>query len=371
MKEFNSNDYEEFIKIVVIGVGGAGNNAVSSMAKNDKIQGADFWICNTDAQTLARAPLYNKFILGGDSLKGLGAGGDPEQGRLAAEESSNEIEELVTGANIVFIVAGMGGGTGTGASPVIARIAKEKGALTIAIAIRPFLYEGNDRRLLAIDGIEKLAKEVDAINVVSNDKLMNLNSNELMNDTYARMNAVISDSVQTIVDIINKTGEINKDFNDINNLLKNKGFVLIGCSEATGANKATEAADKAISNPLTEISIKGATNALINIIHSPDTTNNEIGSIANYIAQKTHNQLNISLGVINDPTLENTIKVSVIAVGFDDKSYLDKEKNKTFEGNMIAEEVKVEEEVVNDTSNVDIEDPVPDFMRDLDDEGEE
>lgn len=256
MQEFNFDAYESYAKIVVIGVGGAGNNAVNQMIE-EKIANIDFWVVNTDAQALATSRAEHKYVLGKDYTKGLGAGGNPEIGKNAAESSLDDLKEIVAGANMVFIAAGMGGGTGTGAAPVIARIAKESGALTVAIVTRPFTFEGNNRKVKAVEGLNELKKEVDSIIIVSNDKLMMINGNKSIAEAFAESDRVLAQSVKTITDLILLPGLINLDFADVKATLMDKGVALIGFGMGSGERKAMEAATNAIASPLLEASIKG------------------------------------------------------------------------------------------------------------------
>ena len=318
MQEFNFDAFESYAKIVVIGVGGGGNNAVNQMIE-DKIQSIDFWVVNTDAQALATSQAQHKYVLGKDYTKGLGAGGNPEIGRNAAEASAEDIKEIVQGANMVFIAAGMGGGTGTGAAPVIARIAKEAGALTVAIVTRPFTFEGNARKVKAVEGLNALKEQVDSIIVVSNDKLMMMNGNKSIAEAFAESDRVLAQSVKTITDLILLPGLINLDFADVKATLEGKGLALIGFGSGSGANKAMDAATSAIASPLLEASIKGAHSAIINVTGGSGVTLDETQEAISYITEAAGANVNIIFGVQQNPELNDEMLISVIATDFDEE----------------------------------------------------
>lgn len=318
MEEYNFDAFEAYAKIVVIGVGGAGNNAVNKMI-DDKLNSIDFWVCNTDVQTLANSKAEHRFVLGKSEFKGLGAGGDPSVGQKSAEESIDDIKEVVEGADIVFIAAGMGGGTGTGASPVIARCAKDAGALTLAIVTRPFKFEGPEKRDYALDGINKLKENVDAYLVVSNDKLRLTSLNQSFINSFEDADKVLSDSVKTIVHIITSQGHINLDFKDVYNLLKDKGLFLVGNGEGHGEKKAFEAANSALTCPLVESTINGAKSVLMYLTISPDVTMADVDECQNYIQEATKTAAKkVVFGVCIDHELEDTIYVSLIATDIDE-----------------------------------------------------
>ncbi len=316
MEQFNFDAFESYAKIVVIGVGGAGNNAVNRMI-DERIQNIDFWVCNTDAQALGTSKAEHKLVLGPRFTRGLGAGGDPEVGRKAAEDSIDDIKEIVDGADMVFIAAGMGGGTGTGAAPVIARIAKEANALTLAIVTRPFTIEGEARKVKALEGIQELKENVDSMIIVSNDKLMMMKGGSVFLDGFEEADKVLAQSVKTITDIITIPGKINLDFNDIKNLLKDSGLALIGYGLGSGEKKAIDAATNAISSPLIEAAINGAKRAIINVTCGQDVTMFDIQDSVQYITEATGNNLNITLGVQQNSELKDTMLVSIIATDFD------------------------------------------------------
>lgn len=315
MEEFNFDAFESYAKIVVIGVGGAGNNAVNRMI-DEKIQNIDFWVCNTDAQALGTSKAEHKLVLGPRFTRGLGAGGNPEVGRKAAEDSLDDIKEIVSGADMVFIAAGMGGGTGTGAAPVIARAAKDANALTIAIVTRPFTMEGEARKVKAVEGIEDLKQNVDSMIIVSNDKLMMMKGGVNYGIGFEAADNVLAQTVKTITDLITIPGKINLDYNDVKNLLKDTGLALIGYGSGSGDKKAIEAATDAISSPLLEASINGARKAIINITCGQDVTMFDIQDAVQYITEATGSNLNITLGVQQNSEINDTMLVSIIATDF-------------------------------------------------------
>ncbi len=316
MEEFNFDAFESYAKIVVIGVGGAGNNAVNRMI-DDKICNIDFWVCNTDAQTLSNSKAGHKFVLGSEITRGLGAGGNPEIGEKAAEASIEDIKQIVDGADMVFIAAGMGGGTGTGAAPVIARVARESGALTLAIVTRPFTFEGPKRRENALEGISKLKDAVDAYIIVSNDKLMMDNGSRSLSDAFKDADKVLSQSVRTITDLITIPGIINLDFADIKNILTGKGLSLIGTGVGSGEKKAIEAATQAISSPLIETPMQGAKSMIINITVGKEATMYDIQDAIYYITEVSGKTTNIIFGVQQNDELKDEMIVSVVATEFD------------------------------------------------------
>ena len=316
MQEFNFDAFESYAKIVVIGVGGAGNNAVNQMIE-ESIKSIDFWVVNTDAQALATSKAEHRYVLGRDFTKGLGAGGNPEIGRQAAESSIEDLKEIVQGANMVFIAAGMGGGTGTGASPVIAKVAREAGALTIAIVTRPFGFEGNSRKAKAVEGLAALKEEVDSIIIVSNDKLMMMNGNKSIADAFHESDRVLAQSVKTITDLILLPGLINLDFADIKATLLDKGVALIGFGMGSGPNKAVDAATNAIASPLLEASIKGAHSAIINVTGGSGVTLDETQDAITYITEAAGADVNIIFGVQQNPELNDQMLISVFASDFD------------------------------------------------------
>ncbi len=360
MQEFNFDAYESYAKIVVIGVGGAGNNAVNQMIE-DRITNIDFWVVNTDAQALATSKAEHKYVLGKDYTKGLGAGGDPEIGKNAAESSIDDLREIVSGANMVFIAAGMGGGTGTGAAPVIAKVAKESGALTIAIVTRPFTFEGNNRKVKAVEGLTELKKEVDSIIIVSNDKLMMINGNKSIAEAFAESDRVLAQSVKTITDLILLPGLINLDFADVKSTLKDKGVALIGFGMGSGERKAMEAATNAIASPLLEVSIKGAHSAIINVTGGNGVTLDETQEAISYITEAAGANVNIIFGVQQNPELNDQMLISVIATDFDEEYVVPEQPTITPRVSKPVEETKpLEEETHQERGSI-----LPDFFNSI------
>ena len=351
----------EFVaNIKVIGVGGGGNNAVNRMI-DEAIEGVEFWVTNTDAQVLFVSKCTNRFPLGYNVTKGLGAGADPEIGRLAAEDSEEQIRNCLRGADMVFVAAGMGGGTGTGAAPVVAKIAKELGALTIGIVTRPFSFEGKTRNANAIEGLQKLRENVDSLIVISNDQLLQMSGDIPLKDSFKEADNVLAHSVKTITDLILRPSIINLDFADVRTVMKEKGTALIGMGVGEGDNKAVEAASMAVSSPLLEASIKGAKNAIVNISGGPSMTLVDANDAVDIVKEAAgDNDINVIFGVSYDEALGDKMLVTVIATEFvgndlhklDSKFYNEKtmeqpeaEKLQTFEfkSPKIAPEVKAEE----------------------------
>lgn len=364
MQEFNFDAFESYAKIVVIGVGGAGNNAVNQMIE-DRIQSIDFWVVNTDAQALATSQASHKYVLGADYTRGLGAGGNPEVGKNAAEASADDIREIVRGANMVFIAAGMGGGTGTGAAPVVARIAKEEGALTIAIVTRPFTFEGNNRKAKAVEGLNELKSQVDSIIVVSNDQLMLMNGNKSIAEAFAESDRVLAQSVKTITDLILLPGLINLDFADIKATLQGKGLALIGFGSGSGPNKAMDAATSAIASPLLEASIKGAHSAIINVTGGSGVTLDETQDAISYITEAAGANINICFGIQQNPELNDEMLISVIATDFDEEYVPQDPQPMVKRPTRVQPEVEVESKEENNSSSDDGS-ILPDFFSSLD-----
>ena len=315
MEEFNLDAFESYAKIVVIGCGGGGSNAVNQMVE-EHMRGVSFWVCNTDAQALATSKAEHRLVLGKEVTNGLGAGGDPEIGRQAAEASIDDLYEILQGANMVFIAAGMGGGTGTGAAPVIARVARELGALTVAIVTRPFSFEG-ERRKNAVEGINELKNNVDAIIIVSNDKLMMMSGNRPMREAFAESDRVLAQSVKTITDLIVVPGVINLDFADVKATLKNKGLALIGFGMGSGAKKANDAASSALLSPLLEASIHGAHSIIANVTCGNNVSLDEVKEAIDYVTSAAGLNPNIIFGVQENPELNDQMLISIVATEFD------------------------------------------------------
>lgn len=306
-------------RIVVIGVGGAGNNAVNRMVdETDESTPIEFYVMNTDKQTLrgSKVPLSHQICLGEALNKGLGAGGDPKVGQEAAEASAEDIRKIIKGADMVFIAAGMGGGTGTGAGPVIANIAKEEKALTIAIVTRPFSMEGKLRITNSVEGCNQMKEAVDSIIIVSNDKLLMQNGRDSISSAFQESDRVLAQSVKTVTDLITIPGIINLDFADIKNTLRSSGITLIGYGMGEGPNKAVNAAANAISSPLLETPINGARRAICSVTCGPNVSLYEAQDCVNHIIEEAGNGVDVKLGVAINDQLTDQIIVSVIATDF-------------------------------------------------------
>ncbi|MBQ7761140.1 MAG: cell division protein FtsZ [Clostridia bacterium] len=314
------NDFESGVDIRVLGVGGGGNNAVNRMISSN-IKGVEFIAINTDRQALARSGAAKKICIGEQITSGKGAGADPEKGAKAAEESADEIKEAIKGADMVFVATGMGGGTGTGAAPVVARIAKEMGVLTVGIVTKPFKFEGPRRMLQADNGINELKKYVDSLVVIPNEKLKEISDQKItLMNAFGIADDVLKRGVKSISDLINVAGFVNLDFADVSTVMKDAGMAHMGVGEATGENKAVEAAKMAISSPLLETSIKGANGVLISITVSEGVELDEADIASSMITNEAAGDANIIWGVNFDETLEDTIKVTIIATGFSKKN---------------------------------------------------
>jgi len=306
-------------RIKVIGVGGGGGNAVNTMIRS-KLTGVDFLVANTDAQALERSQALNKIQLGESVTKGLGAGANPEVGRRAALENQDQLKEQLSGSDMVFITAGMGGGTGTGGAPVIARLAREAGALTVGVVTKPFVFEGKRRLRQAEEGIEELKESVDTLIVIPNQRLLSIAAKTTtMLEAFNKADDVLLQAVRGISDLIITPGLINLDFADVRTVMAEMGLALMGSATATGENRAVEAAQKAISSPLLEdISIHGARGVLINITGGPNLGVHEINEAASMIQEEADEDANIIFGAVIDENLTDEIRITVIATGFTD-----------------------------------------------------
>ncbi|HEU4728644.1 MAG TPA: cell division protein FtsZ [Kofleriaceae bacterium] len=304
-------------KILVIGVGGGGGNAVNTMISGN-LDGVEFVVANTDMQALEANMAPHKIQLGDALTKGLGAGANPEVGRRAAEESMQHIADLITGADMVFVTAGMGGGTGTGAAPVIAQVARDCGALTVGVVTKPFGFEGKKRARQAVEGIERLESAVDTLIVIPNNRLLALvGAQTSMVEAFRKADSVLLNAVQGISDLMTVPGLINVDFADVRTIMSGMGRALMGTGIGTGKRRATEAAETAISSPLLEdVSIDGATGILINITGGPDLTLHEVNEASSLIQQAAHEDANIIFGSVIDPNLSEEVRITVIATGF-------------------------------------------------------
>jgi cell division protein FtsZ len=307
-------------RLKVIGVGGGGGNAVNTMVTCG-LSGVDFIVANTDAQALQHSLAPYKLQIGGGLTKGLGAGADPDVGRHAAMEDERAVAEALQGADMVFVTAGMGGGTGTGAAPVIARIAREVGALTVGVVTKPFLFEGKARRRRAESGLEALANEVDTLVVIPNQKLLAISDDRTtMLDSFRMADQVLYNAVQGISDLITHHGMINVDFADVRTIMSNRGLALMGTGRACGERRALEAAQQAISSPLLDdVSINGATGILINFTGGTDLRMAEIEEAASLVEDAAHDDVNLIFGAVIDETMKGEIKITVIATGFQER----------------------------------------------------
>lgn len=307
-----------FAKIKVIGVGGGGGNAVSSMIASGLIDGVEFVAVNTDAQARLTNKAETKLQIGSNYTKGLGSGADPEVGRQAAEESREKIKELMFDTDMVFITAGMGGGTGTGASSVVAEAAKEAGALTVAVVTKPFLFEGMRRATLAEEGIETLREHVDTLIVIPNQRLLDVIDKQMtLLQAFSLADSVLGQGVQGISDLITKSGLVNVDFADVKTIMLDSGNALMGIGEAAGENRAVTAARAAIASPLLDVSINGAKGILYNITGGNNVTLTEISEASMIISQAADPDANIIFGAQIEESMGDKIKISVIATGFE------------------------------------------------------
>ncbi len=310
-------DVESFARIRVVGVGGSGNNAVNHMITN-KIKGVEFIAINSDAQDLHNSLAKKKIHVGKNLTRGLGAGGNPEMGRKAAEETREEIANSLKGTDMIFITGGMGGGTGTGAAPVVAKIARESGALTVGVVTKPFLFEGQERMRLAMQGIEELKKEVDALITIPNDRLLAIVDKETtVKNAFGMCDDILKQAVEGISDLITMPGIINVDFADIRSVMENAGSALMGIGTADGEKRAEEAAQAAINSPLLEVSITGAKGVLFAIAGGDDLGMLEIQDAARVITESIDPHAKVIFGAIKDEKIKkNELKVTVIATGF-------------------------------------------------------
>ncbi|MFZ3576519.1 cell division protein FtsZ [Virgibacillus sp. DJP39] len=317
MLEFDTN-MDQLATIKVIGVGGGGSNAVNRMIEHG-VEGVEFIAVNTDAQALNLSKAEIKIQIGGKLTRGLGAGANPDVGKKAADESKEQLEEVLQGADMIFVTAGMGGGTGTGAAPVIAQIAKEIGALTVGVVTRPFTFEGRRRAVQAVTGIDALKNSVDTLIVIPNDRLLEIvDKNTPMLEAFREADNVLRQGVQGISDLIAKPGLINVDFADVKTIMFDKGSALMGIGVATGESRATEAAKKAISSPLLETSIDGAHGILMNITGGANLSLYEVQEAADLVTSAADNEVNVIFGSVINEELKDEIIVTVIATGFDE-----------------------------------------------------
>ncbi len=345
-------EMDQLAKIKVIGVGGGGNNAVNRMIESG-VQGVDFIVANTDLQVLNNSKAEYKIQIGEKLTNGLGAGASPQVGKEAALESKDEIQAALEGADMVFVTCGMGGGTGTGAAPIIADIAQQLGALTVGIVTKPFSFEGKKRMDQAIEGLEELKKHVDTLIVIPNDRLREIiDKTTPLLESFKEVDNVLRRGVQAISDLIAVAGLINLDFADVKTVMEKRGNALIGIGMGTGENRATEAAEQAVSSPLLEASISGATDAIINVTGGSNLTLFEVEEAAEVIRRSANTDINTIFGAVINENLNDEIIVTVIATGFD--------SNKGNEYNNSRLEARNQmDEVIDDDDDT----AIPSFLR--------
>ena len=303
--------------IKVIGVGGAGNNAVNRMIE-EGIKGVDFIAVNTDRQALTKSKAGTKIQIGEKITRGLGAGANPDIGAQSAEENKSEIAETLRGADMVFVTAGMGGGTGTGAAPIVAQAAKEMGILTIGVVTKPFTFEGKKRLSQAERGIESLKGKVDSLVVIPNDKLLQvIDRKTSINEAFKMADDILRQGVQGISDLIAVTGTVNLDFADVKTIMLNTGMAHMGIGRASGENRAEDAAKQAVQSPLLETSIEGARGVIINITGGEDLGLHEVNTAAELVQRSVDPEANIIFGTVTDPEMKDEIQITVIATGFE------------------------------------------------------
>ena len=304
-------------KLKVIGVGGAGGNAVNRMI-GAGLRGVEFIVANTDVQALNQSLAPNRIQIGRSTTRGLGSGGDPTQGRLAAEEDEQTVADSLTGSDMVFITAGMGGGTGTGAAPVVARLAKQSGALTVAVVTRPFSFEGRRRLRQADDGLAELRAEVDTLIVIPNERLLAVvDKATTLTDAFGVADEVLLKATKGISDLVTVPGLVNLDFADVKAVMSNRGNALMGTGRASGTGRALEAAQAAVASPLLEdVSISGAEGVLVNITGGRDLTLHEVNEAASVVVNAAGEEANVIFGAVIDPNMDGEVMITVIATGF-------------------------------------------------------
>lgn len=360
MPKVNS-EIETSARITVVGLGGSGKNAVNHMI-NSNVNDVEFICMNTDVQDLHHSKADKKIHIGKNLTKGLGSGMNPEVGRQSAEETQAEIQESLKGSDLVFIACGMGGGTGTGSAPVVAHAAKEQGILTIAVVTKPFFFEGDRRQTIAEQGLEQLEKQVDALIVIPNDRLLSVTDESTsFKDAFAMCDEVLRQAVESISELITTPGIINIDFADIKAVLSNAGSAFMGIGTATGEGRAEDAALQAINSPLLDLSISGAKGVLFSISGGDDLTMHEVQSIAKHVTGSIDEDAKVIFGTIKDDKLKKgEIKVTVIATGFQKN---ERKKNSLFSGVKNEKEVeqKAEQKIDNPTPTI-IRKEIPDTL---------
>lgn len=307
-------------RIKVVGVGGGGNNAISSMIRQDDIQGVEFIAVNTDAQALLNNPADTKIQIGDALTKGLGSGGNPEVGSEAAQESRAILKEHLEGADMIFIAAGEGGGTGTGAAPIVAEVGREVGALTIAVVTKPFVFEGARRKTLAEEGVDNLKDKVDTLIVIPNQKVLEIiDAKSSMLEAFKKVDSILHHGVKGISELITLPGLINVDFADVRSIMENAGTALMGIGSGNGDNRTTMAIKEAISSPLLETSMEGAKGVLFNIVGGPDMTMIEVDEAATIVTKAADPDADIIFGAVIDEKMVDQVKITVIATRFDER----------------------------------------------------
>ena len=320
MEQLNKPLSESFARIKVVGVGGGGCNAVNRMI-DEGLQGIEFISVNTDAQALLLSKASTRVRIGDKSTRGLGAGGNPEMGQKAAEESSEELYQVLKGSDMVFVTAGLGGGTGTGAAPVVAQIAKDMGALTIGVVTRPFTFEGSQRQLSAEKGIERLKEQADTLIAIPNDRLLQIvDKRASLTDAFKVADDVLRQGIQGISELITVPGLINLDFADVRTIMSEGGAALMAVGRSTGEDRARIAAEEAISSKLLDITIDGARGILFNVTGDSSLTLFEVNQAAAIIKETAHPDVNLIFGAVVDPNMGEELRVTVIATGFDTSS---------------------------------------------------
>jgi cell division protein FtsZ len=328
--ELEDTNYESGVNIKVVGVGGGGNNALNRMV-NTGVRGVEFIAINTDTQALMKSSAARQIAIGERCAKGKGAGSNPELGAAAAEESSEEIKQALEGADMVFIAAGMGGGTGTGAAPVVARLAQEMGILTVGIVTKPFNFERKKRMDQAEAGIENLKQYVDSLIIIPNERLKELEEKITLMNAFQFADDVLCHGVQSITELINVPEYINLDFADVTAIMKDAGYAHMGMGEGSGKGMAEDAARSAIHSPLLETTISGAKGVLISVTVSPDIALEEIEAASSLISDEAAEDATVIWGAAFDPSLEDTMKITIIATGFENKNEVDAAFNKKAE----------------------------------------
>ncbi|MCK5412972.1 MAG: cell division protein FtsZ [Candidatus Pacebacteria bacterium] len=363
MKEIKP-EFETFARIKVVGVGGSGNHAISRMIEAG-LSGVDFVAINTDSQDLHHCKASEKIHIGKNLTRGLGAGMNPDVGRQASEENRDEIQDVLKNTDMVFITCGLGGGTGTGAAPIVAEAAKEAGALTVAVVTKPFMFEGMQRKRIAEDGLESLTRHVDTIITIPNDKILQvIDKKTLLLDSFKFADDILRQGIQGISDLITIPGIVNVDFADVKSIMQNTGSSLMGIGKASGENRAVEAAKQAINSPLLELSIDGANGVLFNVSGGADLTMMEINEAASIITEFIDDEARVIFGAVTDENLKKgEIKVTVIATGFSDGNNNNKRINID---NVVDEEInfmnkeanceKLSDETVFTDENIDSDD---------------